>query len=74
MQGTVKWFSEAKGFGFILPDGGGKDVFVHYSGIQMSGYKTLVEGERVQFELETGPGGKQQAAQVVRLDPPTTRP
>lgn len=64
--GTIKWFNEAKGFGFILPDEGGKDVFVHYSSIQMKGFKTLAEGERVEYEIEAGPGGRPQAAKVRR--------
>ncbi len=57
MTGTVKWFNEAKGFGFIAPDNGGKDVFVHHSAIQGSGFKTLAEGQKVKFELEQGPKG-----------------
>ncbi|OGI39709.1 MAG: cold-shock protein [Candidatus Muproteobacteria bacterium RBG_16_64_10] len=57
MTGTVKWFNEAKGFGFITPDNGGKDVFVHHSAIQGSGFKTLAEGQKVKFELEQGPKG-----------------
>lgn len=65
--GTIKWFNEPKGFGFILPDEGGKDVFVHYSAIQMKGYKTLAEGERVEYEIEVGPGGRPQAARVRRV-------
>jgi len=55
--GTVKWFNNAKGYGFILPDGGGDDLFAHYSAIQMDGYKTLKEGQKVQFELQEGPKG-----------------
>lgn len=58
-QGAVKWFSEAKGYGFIQPDSGGKDIFVHYSAIQSQGYKTLKEGARVEFVVETGPKGPQ---------------
>lgn len=57
MTGTVKWFNEAKGFGFITPDNGGKDVFVHHSAIQGSGFKTLAEGQKVKFELQQGPKG-----------------
>jgi CspA family cold shock protein len=57
MTGTVKWFNEAKGFGFIAPDSGGKDVFVHHSAIQGSGFKTLAEGQKVKFELEQSPKG-----------------
>jgi CspA family cold shock protein len=56
IEGTVKWFSNAKGYGFIGPDRGGKDVFVHHSAINMEGYKTLTEGQRVTFAIV--PGGK----------------
>lgn len=55
--GTVKWFNNAKGFGFILPEGGGGDIFAHYSAIDMDGYKTLKAGQRVQFETVNGPKG-----------------
>jgi len=55
--GIVKWFSNAKGYGFVAPDGGGGDVFVHFSVINMDGYKTLKRGQRVQFELTQGPKG-----------------
>lgn len=55
--GTVKWFNNSKGFGFIEPSEGGKDVFVHYSSIQANGYKTLEEGQSVNFELMEGPKG-----------------
>ncbi|HJW80994.1 MAG TPA: cold-shock protein [Acidiferrobacterales bacterium] len=57
ITGTVKWFNDAKGFGFITPSDGGKDVFVHHSAIQGSGFKTLAEGQKVQFTLEQGPKG-----------------
>jgi CspA family cold shock protein len=57
--GTVKWFNESKGFGFISQDDGGKDVFVHFSAIQGSGFRTLTEGQRVSFEVEQGPKGLQ---------------
>ena len=59
-EGTVKWFSNEKGYGFISRDGG-DDVFVHHSQIEMDGYRSLVEGQRVQFEVEEGPKGLQAA-------------
>ena len=58
-QGTVKWFNSDKGFGFITVDGGGADVFVHFSAIEMSGYRTLEENQRVEFDVESGPKGPQ---------------
>jgi CspA family cold shock protein len=57
--GTVKWFNESKGFGFISQDDGGADVFVHFNAIQGSGFKTLAEGQKVTYEVETGPKGLQ---------------
>jgi CspA family cold shock protein len=57
--GTVKWFNESKGFGFISQDNGGADVFVHFSTIQGSGFKTLAEGQAVSFDVENGPKGPQ---------------
>lgn len=57
--GTVKWFNATKGFGFITPDGGGDDLFVHHTQIQMSGYRELTEGQRVEFETTQGPKGLQ---------------
>ncbi|MEO6986508.1 MAG: cold-shock protein [Paralcaligenes sp.] len=57
--GTVKWFNDAKGFGFITPDNGGEDLFAHFSSIQMNGFKTLKEGQKVAFEIAQGPKGKQ---------------
>ena len=57
--GKVKWFNDAKGFGFITPDNGTKDCFVHYSSIQGSGFKTLAENQRVQFEVTQGQKGPQ---------------
>jgi CspA family cold shock protein len=59
--GTVKWFNDSKGFGFITPDGGGEDLFAHFSEIKSSGFKTLKENQRVSFEVTTGPKGKQAA-------------
>ena len=58
-QGTVKWFNAEKGFGFIAPDGGGPDVFVHYSAIQSGGYRSLEEDQRVSFSITQGPKGPQ---------------
>jgi CspA family cold shock protein len=57
--GTVKWFNDAKGFGFITPDEGGKDLFVHFSAIQGSGFKTLAENQKVQYDAAEGPKGPQ---------------
>jgi len=58
-KGTVKWFNDAKGFGFIAPDGGGEDLFVHQSEIQMQGYRELQEGQKVEFEVTQGQKGMQ---------------
>ena len=55
--GTVKWFNDAKGFGFIEPEGGGADVFAHFSAVQMEGFRTLKQGSRVSYELVQGPKG-----------------
>ena len=62
--GTVKWFNDAKGFGFITPDGGGEDLFAHFSSIAASGFKTLAEGQKVSFEITMGNKGKQQASNI----------
>ncbi len=59
ITGTVKWFNESKGFGFITPEDGSKDVFVHFSAITGEGFKTLAEGQQVTFEVENGPKGPQ---------------
>lgn len=60
-NGTVKWFNDSKGFGFITPEAGGDDLFAHFSAIQSNGFKTLKEGQRVSFDVTTGPKGKQAA-------------
>ena len=64
-NGTVKWFNESKGFGFITPDEGSEDLFVHFSAIEGDGFKTLAEGQKVEFEVVQGPKGLQ--AQSVRV-------
>jgi CspA family cold shock protein len=64
--GTVKWFNDAKGYGFIAPDGGGKDVFVHFSAIAGDGFRTLAEGAKVEFEVREGTKGPE-AANVVTV-------
>ena len=67
--GTVKWFNDAKGFGFIEPEGGGEDVFAHFSAIRMDGFRTLKQGGRVSYELVQGPKG-QLAQNIEPLDVP----
>ena len=66
LTGTVKWFNDVKGFGFITPDDGGADLFAHYSAIQSQGYKKLIENQRVRFEVVQGQKG-QQAANIQPL-------
>ncbi|WHG59763.1 transcription antiterminator/RNA stability regulator CspE [Escherichia coli] len=66
IKGNVKWFNESKGFGFITPEDGSKDVFVHFSAIQTNGFKTLAEGQRVEFEITNGLKGPS-AANVIAL-------
>jgi CspA family cold shock protein len=65
--GTVKWFNDSKGFGFVTPEDGGKDLFAHFSAIQGQGFKTLKEGQRVSFDVTTGPKG-QQASNIRSVD------
>ena len=65
-EGIIKWFSDQKGYGFVTPDGSGKDVFVHFSALQGEGFKTLAEGQRISFDITQGPKGDQ-AANVVKL-------
>jgi cold shock protein len=62
--GTVKWFNDSKGFGFVTPDGGGEDLFAHFSSINMPGFKTLTEGQKVTFDITDGNKGKKQASNI----------
>jgi CspA family cold shock protein len=64
--GTVKWFSDEKGYGFISRDDGKDDVFVHFTAIKMNGFRTLVEGQKVEFEITQGPKGEQAANVIVK--------
>jgi CspA family cold shock protein len=66
-NGTVKWFNDAKGFGFITPDDGGKDLFAHFSAIQGNGFKSLRENQKVSYDVTTGPKGDQ-ATNIRPLD------
>lgn len=70
--GTVKWFNDAKGFGFIEPEGGGADVFAHFSAVQMDGFRTLKQGGRVTYDLVQGPKGD--LAQNIRMEDVPTAP
>jgi cold shock protein len=67
--GVVKWFNESKGFGFLTPDDGGNDIFAHFSDIQGRGFRTLREGQKVEYTIKDGPKGPQ-AAEIRSLDPP----
>ncbi len=66
LTGTIKWFSDEKGYGFITPEDGRKDVFVHFSALQGEGFKSLAEGQKVSFDVTAGPKGEQ-AANVIKL-------
>ena len=67
-KGTVKWFNSTKGFGFIQPDGGSKDVFVHISAVERAGLSTLDDGQKVTFDLERGRDGRESASNLVLAD------
>lgn len=64
-QGTVKWFNPTKGYGFVAPDTGGKDVFVHISAVQKAGMRTLNEGQKISFDVEAQPNGRAAAVNLV---------
>jgi CspA family cold shock protein len=68
IRGTVKFFNTTKGFGFISPDGGGKDAFVHISAVQRSGLESLYENDKVEYDLESGRDGKESAVNLKLLD------
>ncbi|HLB07079.1 MAG TPA: cold-shock protein [Alphaproteobacteria bacterium] len=68
ITGTVKWFNPAKGYGFITPDGGTKDAFVHISAVERAGLTTLVEGQRIEFDLQRGQNGKTSAESLKLVD------
>ena len=72
-SGSVKWFSNRKGYGFITPEDGGKDIFVHHTGIKGEGYKTLEEGQQVDFEVIQGPKGEQ-ATNVLKKEGAPAKP
>lgn len=67
-KGTVKWFNATKGFGFIQPDGGSKDVFVHISAVERAGLSTLDDGQKLSFDIESGRDGRESAANLVLID------
>lgn len=73
ITGTVKWFNDAKGFGFIEPESGGEDVFAHFSAIKMEGFRTLKQGGRVSFDIVEGPKGRL-AQNIASIDEPPVAP
>ena len=72
LTGTVKWFNSAKGYGFITPDNGSDDCFVHVTAVQASGYKQLLENQRVEFEMQEGRNGRMVAGNLTMLDDATS--